>query len=247
VIVSNEKVEIESKTSYLKRGFRDGIPIALGYIAVSFTFGIAAKNTGLTVFQAVMMSITNVTSAGQFASLGLIGVSAGYLEMAVTQLIINLRYCLMSCSLSQKLSKDTSLIHRFLIATGITDEIFGVSVCTEGKLNPFYTYGVISVAIPGWVIGTFLGIVSGNILPPRVLSALSVALYGMFLAVIIPPAKENKVISTVIFVSMLLSLIFTKLPLLSQISSGFRIIILTVIIAGAAAVLFPVKEDTNET
>jgi predicted branched-subunit amino acid permease len=146
-----------------------------------------------------------------------------------------------------KLSKDTSLIHRFLIATGITDEIFGVSVCTEGKLNPFYTYGVISVAIPGWVIGTFLGIVSGNILPPRVLSALSVALYGMFLAVIIPPAKENKVISTVIFVSMLLSLIFTKLPLLSQISSGFRIIILTVIIAGAAAVLFPVKEDTNET
>lgn len=246
-IVSYEKVEIESKTSYLKRGFRDGIPIALGYIAVSFTFGIAAKNAGLTVFQAVIMSITNVTSAGQFASLGLIGVSAGYLEMAVTQLIINLRYCLMSCSLSQKLSKDTSLIHRFLIATGITDEIFGVSVCTEGKLNPFYTYGVISVAIPGWVIGTFLGIVSGNILPPRVLSALSVALYGMFLAVIIPPAKENKVISTVIFVSMLFSLIFTKLPLLSQISSGFRIIILTVIIAGVAAVLFPIKEEANET
>lgn len=246
-IVLDEKVQIESKTSFLKRGFRDGIPIALGYIAVSFTFGIAAKNAGLTVFQAVIMSITNVTSAGQFASLGLIGVSAGYLEMAVTQLIINLRYCLMSCSLSQKLSKDTSLIHRFLIATGITDEIFGVSVCTEGKLNPFYTYGVISVAIPGWVIGTFLGIVSGNILPPRVLSALSIAVYGMFIAIIIPPAKEKKIISIVIFISMLFSLIFTKIPLFSQISPGFRIIILTVIIAGVAAVLFPIKEEANET
>lgn len=245
-IVLCEKQGIESKISCLKRGFRDGIPIALGYIAVSFTFGIAAKNAGLTVFQAVIMSITNLTSAGQFASLGLIGTSAGYLEMAVTQLIINLRYCLMSCSLSQKLGKNTSLTHRFLIATGITDEIFGVSVCTEGKLNPLYTYGVISVAMPGWALGTFLGVVSGNIFPPRVLSALSVALYGMFIAIIIPPAKENKIISAVIFISMLLSLIFTKLPLLSQISSGFRIIILTVIIAGAVAVMFPVKEDTNE-
>lgn len=246
VLDDKVEVEVEGKISCLKRGVRDGIPIALGYIAVSFTFGIAAKNAGLTVFQAVMMSITNLTSAGQFASLGLIGASAGYLEIAVTQLIINLRYCLMSCSLSQKLSKDTSLIHRFLIATGITDEVFGVSVCTEGKLNPFYSYGVISVAMPGWALGTFLGVVSGNIFPPRVLSALSVALYGMFIAIIIPPAKENKIISAVIFTSMLLSLIFTRLPLLSQISSGFRIIILTVIIAGVAAVLFPVKEDSNE-
>lgn len=242
----NRKVNMKSKISYLKRGFQDGIPIALGYITVSFTFGISAKNAGLTVFQAVMMSITNLTSAGQFASLGLIGASAGYLEMAVTQLIINLRYCLMSCALSQKLSKDTPLIHRFLIATGITDEIFGVSVCAEGKLNPFYAYGVIIAAMPGWALGTFLGVVSGNIFPARVLSALSVALYGMFIAIIIPPAKENKTISAVIFISMVFSLIFTKLPLLAQISSGFRIIILTVIIAGVAAVLFPVKEDANE-
>jgi len=153
----------------------------------------------------------------------------------------------MSCSLSQKISDDTYFIHRFFIASGVTDEIFGVSVSTEGKLNPFYTYGVMCIAIPGWVFGTFLGVVSGNILPARVLSALSVALYGMFIAIIIPPAKGNKVISGIILLSMLLSLAFTKLPLLSRISSGFRIIILTVVIAGAAAVFFPIKEDTNES
>ncbi|MCE5221272.1 MAG: AzlC family ABC transporter permease [Clostridium sp.] len=232
--------------SFWKKGLQDGIPIALGYIAVSFTFGISAQNTGLTAFQAVIMSVTNITSAGQFASLELIKASASLLEMAVTQLIINLRYCLMSCSLSQKLSKNTSLIHRFLIAIGITDEIFGISVCSEGKLNPFYTYGLMTVAVPGWALGTFLGVVSGNILPSRVLSALSVALYSMFIAVIIPPTKENKVIAGVIMLSMVLSLLFTKTTLLNQISSGFRIIILTVLISGIAAVLFPIKEDTNE-
>jgi len=240
-------LDMKGNISYWKKGFRDGIPIALGYIAVSFTFGIAAKNAGLTVFQAVLMSAANVTSAGQFAGLGLIAASASYFEVAFTQLIINLRYCLMSCSLSQKISNDTSFIHRIFIASGVTDEIFGVSVSTEGKLNPFYSYGVISVAVPGWVFGTLLGVVSGNILPERVLSALSVALYGMFLAIIVPPAKQNKVITGIIILSMLLSLVFTKLPLLNQISSGFRIIILTIAIAGAAAVLFPIKEDNNES
>lgn len=238
---------MESNISWWKRGFRDGIPIALGYIAVSFTFGIAAKSAGLTAFKAILMSATNLTSAGQFASLGLIQASVSYLEMAVTQFIINLRYCLMSCSLSQKLSSDTASIHRFFMASGISDEIFGVSVSTEGKLNPFYTYGVMSVAIPGWVFGTLLGIVSGNILPARALSALGVALYGMFLAIIIPPAKSNKILCGIILISMVLSLAFAKLPVLSRISSGFRIIILTVVIAGLAAFLFPVKEDKNES
>jgi predicted branched-subunit amino acid permease len=244
----NEKgLCMESNLSFWRRGVRDGIPIALGYIAVSFTFGIAAKNAGLSVFQAVLMSATNFTSAGEFAALGLIGASATYLEMAITQLIINLRYCLMSCALSQKLSSDRGFIHRFLIATGITDEVFGVSVCTEGKLNPFYTYGAISISLPGWVIGTLLGVVSGSILPHRVLIALNVALYGMFLAIIIPPARGNRIISGLILVSMLSSLAFAKLPLLNEISVGFRIIILTIVIAGAAAVLFPLKEDANES
>lgn len=249
LINSNKKVHMEINMNYWVRGFENGIPIALGYIAVSFTFGIAAKHAGLTAFQAVLMSVTNLTSAGQFASLGLITSTSSYLEMAFTQLIINLRYCLMSCSLSQKLNNNTPFVYRFFIAMGITDEVFGVSVCTEGKLNPFYIYGVVSIAMPGWAFGTFLGVVSGSILPERVISALSIALYAMFLAVIIPPAKENKIITGVIMLSMFFSMIFIKLPLTSGISSGFRIIILTIIIAGIAAILFPVKEadDANES
>ncbi|VYT68097.1 branched-chain amino acid ABC transporter permease [Clostridium tertium] len=241
-----ENLYSESRITYFKNGFKDGIPIALGYIAVSFTFGIAAKKAGLTVFQAVLMSITNLTSAGQFAGVGLIAASASYFEMIITQLVINMRYCLMSCTLSQKLDKDVPLIHRFLIATGITDEIFGVSACTEGKLSPYYAYGLFSVAMPGWALGTLLGGISGSIFPPRVLSALGVALYGMFIAIIVPPAKENRNILIVVFASMILSFVFTKLPILNEISSGFRIIILTILIAGAAAILFPIKEDNNE-
>ena len=229
-----------------KSGMKDGIPIFLGYFAVSFAFGIMAKKAGLTVFQAVFMSATNLTSAGQFAALALIGSSAPYLEMAVTQLVINLRYCLMSCSLSQKLGPETPLVHRFLVAFGVTDEIFGVSVCKEGILTPFYCYGLMSVAIPGWSLGTLCGVISGSLLPDRMISALSVALYGMLIAVIVPHAKGNKLIGGIILISMLLSLLFAVTPFLSQISSGFKIIILTLLIAGAAAVLFPVKEAANE-
>jgi len=229
-----------------KNGVKDGIPIFLGYVAVSFTFGIMAKNAGLTPLAAVIMSVTNVTSAGQFAALGLIGASSSYFEMAVTQLVLNLRYCLMSCSLSQKLDGKVPFVHRFLVAYGVTDEIFGVSVCKNGRLSPFYSYGLMSIAIPGWVLGTFLGVVSGSILPGRVISALSIALYGMFLAVIIPPAKGNKVLAGIILLSMVMSLIFTKVSVLSQISAGFKIIALTILIAGLAAVLFPLREDLNE-
>lgn len=232
--------------TYWRKGFKDSIPICLGYIAVSFTFGIAARNTGLTTFQSSLMSATNYTSAGQFSAIGLIGASALYFEMAVTQLIINLRYCLMSCALSQKLKEKTPLVHKFIVAFGITDEIFGVSVCTEGKLNPFYIYGAMSAAMPGWVLGTFLGVISGDILSPRIISTLSVALYAMFIAVIIPPAKGNKVLAGLIILSMFLSFIFSKIRILSIISPGFKIIILTILIAGAATVLFPLKEDKYE-
>lgn len=226
-------------------GVKDGIPICLGYLAVSFTFGIMAKNANLSVWEAVLISATNVTSAGQFAGLSLITAGASYLEMAFTQLIINLRYCLMSCALSQKLRQSTPFFHRFFIAYGVTDEIFGISVSLKDKLHPFYSYGAISVAVPGWVMGTFLGIVSGNILPERVISALSVALYGMFIAIIIPPARGNKVLAGIVAISMATSLIFAIAPVLCQISSGFRIIILTIVIAGIAAALFPVTDDSN--
>ena len=215
-----------------QRGVIDGIPISLGYLAVSFTFGIIAKQAGLTPFQSVLMSVTNFTSAGQFAGLTLISASAAFLEMAVTQLIINSRYILMSFTLSQKINRKTSLFHRMVMAFGISDEIFGVSMAVNGPLNPYYTYGLMSIALPGWAIGTFFGVVSGDILPSRMISALSIALYGMLLAVIIPPAKGNKILSALIVVSMMTSLLFTRLSFLHMISSGVKIILLTILIAG---------------
>lgn len=232
-----------SNVSVWRKGVKDGFPIFLGYLAVSFTFGIAAKNAGLSCAQAVLISATNFTSAGQFAGLNLIVTSASYLEMAFTQLIINLRYCLMSSALSQKFDAKMPFWHRFLVAFGNSDEVFGVSVSVPGKLNPCYSYGLMSAALPGWILGTLLGVVSGGLLPARVISALSVALYGMFIAIIVPPARKSRIIAGIVSVSMLLSFLFAKLPGLRQISSGFRIIILTLLIAGAAAVLFPVRSE----
>jgi Predicted branched-chain amino acid permease (azaleucine resistance) len=235
----------QKRTCYIN-GLRDGFPIFLGYLAVSFALGIAAKNSGLTAFQATLMSITNYTSAGEFAALGLITSGAAYLEMATTQLIINLRYCLMSCALSQKLDPEVPFYQRLLVAYFVTDEIFGVSIGFNGKLNPFYSFGVISMAAPGWAFGTFLGVVSGSVLPFRIVSALSVALYGMFIAIIVPPTRKNKVLAGLIVISMMASLLFTYLPFVREISSGFRIIILTIVIAGTAAVLFPIKDEKGQ-
>lgn len=235
-----------NKRTCFSVGVKDGIPICLGYIAVSFTFGIMAGNAGISVLQAVLISATNLTSAGQFAGLSLITASASYMEMAVTQLIINLRYCLMSCALSQKFQAKMPFFHRFFIAYGVTDEIFGVSVSKEEKLSPFYSYGIIFISTSGWVLGTFLGTLSGTLLPARVVSALSVALYGMFIAIIIPPSRDNKIVAGVVITSMIVSLIFTVTPILKTISSGFRIIIITLAIAGIAALLFPIEEETEE-
>ena len=159
-----------------KAGLKDGVPIGLGYLAVSFTFGIMAKGAGLTILEAVVLSLTNLTSAGQFAGLGIITAGSSLVEMALAQLIINLRYCLMSCSLSQKLDSKMPHFHRFLMAYGVTDEIFGVSVCKNGILSPYFSYGLMAMAVPGWTIGTLLGAVSGSLLPTRLLSALNVAL-----------------------------------------------------------------------
>lgn len=234
-----------TNSSWYKKGLRDGIPIALGYFAVAFTLGIAAKKAGLTAFQAALTAALTNASAGGYAAFTLIASGAGYLEMAVTQLIVNARYLLMSCSLSQKLAPDTPLRHRLLIAFDITDEIFGISSAVKGALNPYYNYGAMTVAIPGWALGTFFGVVSGNILPANIVSTLSVGLYGMFLAIIIPPAKQNKIIAGIIIISMAASFMFSILPLLSAISSGLRVIILTVVISLAAALLFPVKEEEN--
>ena len=235
----------ENKSCFVK-GMRDGIPICLGYFAVAFTLGIAAKNAGFTPVQAMITSLTINASAGEFAGFTLIASGAGYLEVAVMEIIANARYLLMSCALSQKLPPETSVLHRLLISTDVTDEIFGVSMAVKGALNPYYTYGVIVVAAPGWALGTFFGVLMGNLLPVNIVSALSVGLYGMFIAIIIPPARKSKIIAGVVIISMALSFAFAKIPMLSSLSSGTRTILLTVLISSGAALLFPVKEEVAE-
>ncbi|MDE7245313.1 MAG: AzlC family ABC transporter permease [Oscillospiraceae bacterium] len=234
---------IDTNTAWFRRGLRDGIPIALGYFAVAFTLGFAAKNAGFSAFQAMIESFTNNASAGEYAVFSLAAAGAGYWEVAVMTLVTNARYLLMSCSLSQKLSPDTSLVHRMLVAFDVTDEIFGISIAVPGRLNPFYSYGAMSLAITGWGIGTFLGGAVGSVLPLRLASALSVGLYGMFLAVIVPPARENRVILGTVLLSFAVSFVSEHWALLSGVSSGTRTIILTVALALGAAVLFPIKDD----
>lgn len=230
---------------WYKKGIRDGMPIALGYFAVSFTLGIAAKNAGLTAFQAMLTSILNNASAGEFAGFTLIAAGSGYLEMAIMEVVANARYLLMSCALTQKLDPKTPLLYRLFMGFYVTDEIFGIAIGVPEKLNPFYTFGAITVAAPGWAIGTYLGVLMGNILPGNIVSALSVGLYGMFIAVIIPPAKTNKILAGLIIISMAVSWVFNSLPVFDGISSGIKIIILTVVISAGAALLFPIKEDSD--
>lgn len=230
------------KVNILKKGMIDGIPIALGYFAVSFSLGIQAKQAGMSAFYATVMSITNVTSAGEFAGISVIRESGTYLEIALCQLIINLRYMLMSCALSQKFDSSYSIVHRFFASYGITDEIFGISIGQGDKLSPVYMYGAIIVAVPAWSLGTCLGVVMGNVLPVFVVNALSVSLYGMFIAIFIPPAKKDIKVGVAVITAMIISYIFTLIPMIKEISSGMKVIILTVSISLFFAVFFPVED-----
>lgn len=235
-----------SRPAVFRQGMRDGIPIALGYFAVAFSLGIAGRNAGLRAWQGFLISILNHASAGEYAGITLIAASAPYWEMALTILITNARYLLMSCALSQKFAPETSLWHRIGVGFGITDEIFGITMARPGPLEPAYTYGAMLTAIPSWALGTALGITAGNILPLRVVSALSVALYGMFLAIIIPPARRDKVVAALVGLGFLSSFAAGKLPLISELSVGSRVILLTLVLAGGAAWLFPIKEEGGE-
>lgn len=231
-----------SNRQWYARGLKAGVPIGLGYLAVAFTLGIAAKNAGLTAFQATLTSFLINASAGEFVGFTLIGAGASYLEVAIMELVANARYLLMSFSLSQKLSSKTGILHRMLIGWYVTDEVFGVSISAPGYLNPFYTYGAISLACPGWAVGTCLGVIVGNILPASLVSALSVGLYGMFIAIFVPPSKTSKVIAGLVIISMALSFAFNRIPVFDGVSSGVKTIILTVAISAAAALLFPIRE-----
>ena len=225
----------------LVEGFRDGIPIGLGYFVVSFTLGIMARHIGLTPFQGFLTSLLNNASAGEYVGFALIAVQAPYVEVAIMTFIANARYLLMSAVVSQKFSPKTPFYHRFFVGFDITDEIFGITIARQGWLNPFYNYGAMLTALPGWSIGTAAGIVAGNILPPSAVSALSFALYGMFIAIIIPPARKDKIVAACVVVSFAASFL-AETFLNGVISAGTRTIFLTVIISGAAAFFFPIKE-----
>ena len=228
------------------RGLRTGIPISLGYLAVSFTMGITAKNAGLTAFQATLTSLLVNASAGQYAAFTMMVANSGFLELAIMEAVTNARYILMSCALSQKLPSTAKLWQRMTIGFNVNDEIFGMAIAEPDKLNPYYYFGMMAIAMPGWALGTFLGTSVGNILPASAVSALSVGLYGMFLAVIIPASKKSKIILGVVIVSMAASFAMEVIPVFGAIASGTRTIILTVVIASAAAILFPVKEEEKE-
>ena len=232
-----------NKITQFRQGARDGIPIALGYFAVSFAFGMMAVTGGLSVWEASLISLVNVTSAGQFAGLTIMLSGGTYIEMALTQFVINLRYALMSFTLSQKLDRREPIPYRFAAAFGVTDEIFAITASKERTPSVFYMYGAMSVAIPGWVLGTFTGGISGTLLPHAVLSALGVAIYGMFLAIIVPPAKYQKNVAGAVAASFALSAALYYLPGLKNISGGFAIIIVTVLVSAAAAVIAPVKNE----
>lgn len=229
-----------------RKGLRDGIPIGLGYLAVSFAFGMMAAEGGIPVLEATLISAMNVTSAGQFAGLEIILTGGTVLEMMLTQLVINLRYSLMSVSLSQKLDRSVKFGHRFLIACGVTDEIFGIASTQHGKIKASYVYGAMCVAIPGWVCGTALGAAAGSVLPGFLRSALSVAIYGMFLAIIIPPAKKDRAVLFVVLLAMGISCAFTFLPVLNRVSTGFVIIITAVLVSALAAILRPIPTEGEE-
>lgn len=233
---------MRNKDWFLK-GMKDGIPIALGYFAVSITLGIAAVKAGLLPLQASLASLLLNASAGEFIGFTLISQNAGYLEVIIMEAVANARYLLMSCALSQKLDEKTSLPKRMLLGFNVTDEIFGISIAAEDKLNPFYTYGADAVAMPGWAIGTLVGGILGAVLPARLVSAMGVALYGMFVAIFIPPAKKNRVIFALVLISAAASYLFSAFAVFSVIPDGVKIIILTVAISLAAALLFPVKEE----
>lgn len=227
----------------LGRGMRLGIPIGLGYFAVSFSLGIHARNAGLTAFQATLTSMLLNASAGEYVAFSLIAEQAAYIEIALMVLVANARYLLMSCSLSQKLSKRVTLPHRLIMSFGVTDELFGVSMSRQTPVEPPFYYGMMLVALSLWAAGTGLGVIFGNLLPQNLVNALSVGLYGMFLAIIIPAARKSRVIIGICTVSMGASLAFSLLPYVSKISVGTRTILLTVVISALAAWFFPIPEE----
>jgi len=232
------------KNTFLK-GIKDGIPICLGYLSVSFAFGIFSVESGLTILETLLISMANVTSAGQLAGVPIIAAGGSFMELAISQIVINLRYALMSVSLSQKLDRSIKLIDKFLISFVNTDEVFAVASGQDGLVGKRYMFGLILTPYLGWSCGTLLGAVAGNILPSIVISSLGVAIYGMFIAIVIPQTKRSKSTALCVLVAIALSCMFEYIPVLSRVPDGFVIIICAVIasVIFAVAAPIPVKEE----
>jgi len=229
------------------KGIKDGLPICLGYFSVAFAFGIFAVESGLSILQALLISMLNVTSAGQLAGVPIMATGGGLIEMAVTQLVINLRYSLMSVSLSQKLGKSVTMTDRFIVAFVNTDEVFAVATGRREQAGKKYLYGLILTPYLGWSIGTLFGAVAGNILPKMIISALGVAIYAMFIAIVVPPSKREKNTALCVLFSIFLSCIFYYVPFFKKVPSGFVIIICAAIASGIFACFAPLKiEETEE-
>lgn len=227
----------------LLEGMRDGVPIMLGYFAVSFPLGIAMSKAGMNVFEAMLMSALEMASAGQYAGVQVIAAAGSLFQMALITLVANARYLLMSCAYSQKLSPETPFIHRLGNGFTLTDEIFGIAMARPGKADVWYFYGAMMVSIPGWTAGSALGCLFGSILPSAISAAFGVALYGMFLAIIIPPCKGDKTIAVLVIASFIASFLASVMPVVSAWSDGTRTIVLTILLASAAAILKPVKDE----
>lgn len=228
-------------------GFIKGIPVCLGYLPVSFTFGLMAVSGGLARWLTIFTSLSNLTSAGQFAGVQLIFAGAGLFEIALTTFVINMRYMLMSLSLSQKIAEGTQLWKRLIFGFGITDEIFAIASIEKKKLTAAYMFGLMTTPIFGWTLGTALGAFTSGILPARLAAAMGIALYAMFIAIIIPPAKKSKAVMITIIEATVIMCIFKYVHFFDFISDGFKIIIATMFAAGISAAFFPVKEeDTME-
>ena len=227
-----------------KRGLLAGIPIALGYLSVSFSFGILAIKYGLTWWEATLISMINVTSAGQFAGIQIMGTPGLWLDMLIAQTTINVRYSFMSIALSQKLDKKCKGIWRWLMAFIVTDEIFAVGISEESVTRSFWA-GLASLPYIGWAMGTLLGAIMGNVLPASVMSALGLALYGMFVAIVVPVMKTEKPVVWTVIIAAALSSCFTYIPALSKVSAGLAISICAIVSAGVMAALRPVDDDAE--
>jgi len=236
--------KIDTRRMYdFKRGVNQGIPIALGYIPVSFTFGLMAVEGGIPAWIAVLISLTNLTSAGQFAGAGLIIANASLFEISLTTFVINIRYMLMSLSLSQKIAARMPLVKRCIMAFGITDETFAVASLEKEEISFPYMAGLISCPYAGWVLGTLLGAVTTSILPAALQSSMGIALYAMFIALFVPASKKSKSAFIVVIIAISISSAFKWVPYINKISGGWSIIIATIIASAIGAVLFPREED----